>query len=43
VFDERTYATCVEPQTAPPDSFAFRPHRLDPGETLSAWFEIAIA
>jgi aldose 1-epimerase len=42
VFDMRTHGTCIEPQTAPPDSFTTRPNRLDPGDTLSAWYEIAI-
>ena len=43
VFDMRAHATCIEPQTAPPDAFNIRPHRLEPGDTLAAWYEIAIA
>jgi aldose 1-epimerase len=42
VFDMRDHATCVEPQTGPPDAFNIRPNRLEPGETLTAWFELAI-
>jgi aldose 1-epimerase len=42
VFDMREHATCVEPQTAPPDAFNIRPTRLEPGETLSAWFDLAV-
>ncbi len=43
VFDMLPHGTCVEPQTAPPDAFTLRPNRLEPGDTLTAWFEIAIA
>ncbi|MFC4728454.1 aldose epimerase [Coralloluteibacterium thermophilus] len=38
VFDERAHATCIEPQTGPPDAPNLAPHRLAPGETLAAWF-----
>lgn len=41
VYDERAYATCIEPQTAPPDAFNIAPRRLDPGESLSAWYRIS--
>lgn len=41
VYDERAYATCVEPQTGPPDAFNIAVHRLEPGESLSAWYRIA--
>jgi aldose 1-epimerase len=40
VFDMLPHGTCVEPQTAPPDAFTLRPSRLEPGDTLSAWYEI---
>ncbi len=40
VFDERPYATCVEPQTAPPDAPNIRPHVLEPGEALTACCEL---
>lgn len=37
VYDEVAFATCVEPQTAPPDSFNLAPGRvLRPGETATA-------
>jgi aldose 1-epimerase len=39
VFDERAHATCVEPQSGPPDSFNLEPaQQLAPGETVAAWF-----
>lgn len=41
VFDERGHATCVEPQTGPPDAFNLLPgRRLAPGEAVAAWFEL---
>lgn len=41
VFDERAHATCVEPETGPPDAFNLLPERtLQPGETTGAWFEL---
>lgn len=40
VYDMREYATCIEPQTAPPDAFNIAPRRLEPGESLSAWYRI---
>jgi aldose 1-epimerase len=42
VFTMRPHGTCIEPQTAPPDSFNIRPNRLEPGDTLSAWYEITL-
>ena len=37
VYDGTAHATCVEPQTAPPDSFNLSPRaRLAPGETMHA-------
>jgi aldose 1-epimerase len=42
VFDMRPHGTCIEPQTAPPDSFNIRANRLEPGDTLAAWYEIAV-
>jgi aldose 1-epimerase len=42
VFDMRDHGTCVEPQTAPPDAFNIAPNRVEPGDTLSAWFELTI-
>jgi aldose 1-epimerase len=41
VFDERAHATCVEPQSGPPDAFNLEPaRRLAPGETAAAWFQM---
>ncbi|MCB0965656.1 MAG: hypothetical protein KDB37_02375 [Ilumatobacter sp.] len=42
VYDERTYATCVEPQTGPPDAFNIAVRRLEPGASMSAWYRIAV-
>ncbi len=38
VYDATAHATCVEPQTGPPDAFNLGATRLEPGGTLSAWF-----
>ena len=41
VFDERAQATCVEPQSGPPDAFNLDPaQRLAPGEAAATWFEL---
>ncbi len=40
VFDERDDATCVEPQSGPPDAFNFALPRLAAGERISRWFEM---
>jgi aldose 1-epimerase len=38
VFDQRPHATCVEPQTGPPDAFNLLPkERLEAGGTVEAW------
>ena len=43
VYDMPAHATCVEPQSGPPDAFNIRPNRLEPGETLATiWFEIGL-
>lgn len=41
VFSEPPHATCVEPQTGPPDAPTIRPAVVAPGETLAARFRIA--
>lgn len=41
VFDAPPHATCVEPQSGPPDGFNLEPCRLNPGEHLTRWFEMA--
>ena len=38
VYDEPAHATCVEPQSGPPDAFNLEPLVLAPGETLQRWF-----
>lgn len=39
VYDQPAHATCVEPQTGPPDAFNLQPGtRLLPGQSLRAWF-----
>ena len=40
VFDERPEATCVEPQSGPPDAFNIRPHVLAPGDTLGRSYHL---
>ncbi len=40
VYDRPKHATCVEPQTGPPDSFTLAPHVLEPGATLQAWYDL---
>lgn len=42
VYDENPAATCVEPQSGPPDGFNIEPFVLSPGETLSRWFRIEL-
>jgi aldose 1-epimerase len=34
VYDEAAHATCVEPQSGPPDAFNLEPHVLEPGDLL---------
>jgi aldose 1-epimerase len=36
VYNERNYATCLEPQTAPPDALNHHPHIVSPGRPLVA-------
>jgi aldose 1-epimerase len=39
VYDQPRHATCVEPQTGPPDAFNLQPEaHLLPGQTLQTWF-----
>ena len=40
VYDETAHATCVEPQSGPPDAFNLEPDVLLPGETRAAWFDL---
>lgn len=40
IYDEPSDATCVEPQSGPPDGFTLKPDRLEPGETLTRWMTI---
>ena len=41
VYDEPAHATCVEPQSGPPDAFNLGLARyLGPGETVSTWFQL---
>ena len=42
VYDEMPHATCVEPQTGPPDAFTIAPRVLEAGGSLGAWFRIAL-
>ncbi len=38
VYDEPAHATCVEPQSGPPDAFNIEPAALAPGASIDAWF-----
>jgi aldose 1-epimerase len=40
VYDMPAHATCIEPQSAPPDAFNLRPNRIAPGDELEIRFEI---
>ena len=42
VYDMPAHATCIEPQSAPPDAFNLRPNRVVPGASLAVWFEITV-
>ena len=41
VYDGTAHATCVEPQTGPPDAFNLVPHHLSPGQRLDLAFDLA--
>lgn len=43
VYDEPHDATCIEPQTGPPDAFNIEPHIVHPGGALSATVRFAVA
>lgn len=38
VYDQPAHATCVEPQTGPPDAFNLGAIELGPGESWMAWY-----
>ena len=38
VFDAPAHATCVEPQSGPPDAFNIAPVRLQDGQSCTAWY-----
>ncbi|WP_422506159.1 aldose epimerase [Stenotrophomonas sp. GZD-301] len=40
VYDGAPHATCVEPQTGPPDGFTLAPNRLEPGQRLELKVEL---
>lgn len=40
VYDQPAHATCVEPQSGPPDAFNLAPASLLPHESVSAWFRM---
>ena len=41
VYDEPPHATCVEPQSGPPDSVTIRPRVILPGHPLRRWMTIS--
>ncbi|MER2021998.1 MAG: aldose epimerase [Stenotrophomonas sp.] len=40
VYDGAAHATCVEPQTGPPDGFTLAPNHLQPGQRLALTFAL---
>lgn len=40
VYDQAAHATCVEPQSGPPDAFNLQPALIAAGESLRRWFLI---
>lgn len=40
IYDAAPHATCVEPQTGPPDGFTLAPTRLEPGQRLELTFKL---
>lgn len=40
IYDQTTHATCIEPQSGPPDAFNLEPAIIPPGETLRKGFLI---
>jgi len=40
VYDETARATCIEPQSGPPDAFNLAPRVLQPGQALEAWYRL---
>jgi aldose 1-epimerase len=38
VYDQTAHATCVEPQSGPPDAFNMEPATLPPHASIDAWF-----
>jgi len=43
VYDEPGHATCVEPQTGPPDAFTIRPDVVEPGSSRTASFRLEVS
>lgn len=41
VYDQLEHATCVEPQSGPPDGFTLAPHVLAPGQGLARWMRMS--
>jgi len=41
IYDQRPDATCVEPQSGPPDAFNLAPSVVPAGETLTRWFRMS--
>ncbi len=42
VYDEPAHATCVEPQTGPPDAFNIAPRILQRFGSAAAWYRLDI-
>ncbi|CAN5604999.1 aldose 1-epimerase [soil metagenome] len=41
LYDEPHHATCIEPQSGPPDAFTIRPRRLSAGDSLRRTFRLS--
>jgi aldose 1-epimerase len=42
LYDEPAHATCVEPQSGPPNQISDDPVTLRAGESLSRWFRVEV-
>ena len=42
IFDMPAHATCVEPQSGPPNAFSYSPEIVHRGELFARWFTIAV-
>jgi aldose 1-epimerase len=43
IYDKPVHATCVEPQSGPPDAVNTCPTVIAQGQSLSRWFRLTVA